>query len=317
MSTWRFQGSKMHLTYKTHLSAFDCKLLMQSFGDVKVWSFVHEIGSEDEDTPTPYEHTHVFVWWRKRLDITDVRAFDMGTEEDPIHPNMKFCKSIKWAKHVTMKYHLGHKTTKDGKKYFKEPVMLIQDGVDEWKFEADMWTAVQNAPTLQEACEFMGAQGKSIADCKAIRNECRKRKYDSVRKSCVKPWIPCEIDWNKEDYSLVIIGDSMAGKTNWAKAQFERPFVITQLEDLKDIPPGCDGLVWDDMDCQKYSIQNQKMITDCREATSIWSRNKNSRKPQLPQIFTANKLPFDIVSDDGAVGNRIQIWRKKGKMYIE
>ena len=286
---------------------------MQGFGPIKVWSFVHEKGDENESNATPYEHTHVFVWWHNRLDVTNAKAWDI----DDIHPHVKTSKSIKWAKHICMAYHLGHKTKSDGKKYFIAPVMLSQEGVDEWKFEAETWDAVRKAPSLQEACEFLGAQAKTIADAKTIRSESRKRTYDTVEADCTKPWIPCGVDWDRSKKSLVVIGKSFRGKTNWAKAQFQRPFEITQLEDLKDVPPDCDGLVWDDVDCDKYCIQNQKNITDVRKATSIWSRNKNSRKPHLPQIFTNNKLPFDIVSDDGAVKNRVQIWRHEGYFYEE
>jgi hypothetical protein len=308
-----FNARKVHLTYKTHIDETACKDLMKSYGDIKIWSFVHENGDESEEDPTPYEHTHVFVWWQEKRKLNGARVFDVGE----IHPHVNTKKSIQWARTICLVYHLGHKTKADGKKYYIKPIFLSQEGVDDWKFEAQLWEAARKAPTLEDACAFVGAKAKSINDVKTIRAEGRKRTFDKVEEDCTKEWIPIGVEWDRKKTSLVIIGDSMAGKTNWAKAQFERPFEITQLEDLKDIPEGCDGLVWDDMDCTKYCMQNQKMITDCRKATSIWSRNKNSRKPHLPQIFTANGLPFDVVSDDAAVGNRITVWRKTGKFYVE
>ena len=29
--------------------------------ETKLWSFVHENGDTEEENPTPYKHTHVFV----------------------------------------------------------------------------------------------------------------------------------------------------------------------------------------------------------------------------------------------------------------
>jgi len=49
--------------------------------------FVQEFGDEEEENYSadhvgPYEHTHVFVKWVKRLDVCNARAWDV----DDIHP---------------------------------------------------------------------------------------------------------------------------------------------------------------------------------------------------------------------------------------
>ena len=87
-------------------------------------SSVHENGDEHEENPTPYAHTHVFIWTKKRMETESPRYFDF----QETHPNVQNQRSFKWAKNIVMNYHKGHKTKKDGKKYDIEPVMLWQDG---------------------------------------------------------------------------------------------------------------------------------------------------------------------------------------------
>ena len=109
---FRFQSENPHLTYKTHMNEEHVKTMLESKSTIMIHSFVHEVGDENEDSPTPYAHTHVFVWWNKRLNLTDSRTFDV----DDIHPNITTKRGMQWAKGIVTKYHKGHKTKADGKK---------------------------------------------------------------------------------------------------------------------------------------------------------------------------------------------------------
>jgi hypothetical protein len=304
------------------------KLLMTK-GIVKLASIVHENGDENENDPTPYAHTHAFVWWEKRLDVTDVRFLDFTVGEEVVHPNIQTKRDITWAKGICLKYHLGHKTKSDGKKYYIAPVKLFQEGVDEWKFEHTQWDAIRAAPTFQEACEWAGVTAKSLADVRSIRNKPVKRKFRSIRNKpvkrkfseiesdCTNAWIPAPPDWDREDKSLLVVGLPGIGKTNWAIAQFEKPFCLTQVEDLKHIPPGCDGLVFDNIEIAKTKAQNQKLLTDVRGAFTIYYRNTKSRKPKLPAIWTTNNVEscMDLESHEDALKQRVMVWHVDSNMY--
>ena len=82
-----------------------------------------------------FKHTHVFIWTKKAIHTKDPRYFDIGF----IHPNIQTQRSIQWARITVMKYHHGHKTKKDGKKYYLEPLFLYQEGIEDWKIEEDTW----------------------------------------------------------------------------------------------------------------------------------------------------------------------------------
>lgn len=92
---FRFQSEKVHLTHKTHVPMGLIKDMQARHGDVKMASRVHEVGDTEEDTPTPCEHTHVFVWRKKRLDGTNVKLFDITVEGQVIHPHVKSQRSLK------------------------------------------------------------------------------------------------------------------------------------------------------------------------------------------------------------------------------
>jgi len=173
---FRFNGEKAHFTYKSHMDPTSIHTLMKSFGPLKIYSFVHEIGDEDEegypeDHVCPYEHTHVFCWWKKRLDICNARAWDL----DDIHPHLQPSKGMMWAKGIVMKYHLGHKTKANGKKYYIKPVFLLQEGIEEWKWEKDMYDICLNAPTLIDAAQALDIVPKTLGDINLIRKQGKRR----------------------------------------------------------------------------------------------------------------------------------------------
>lgn len=313
---FRFQAKKVHATYATHIDMAAVKEMYERLGKLEVWSIVHEVGDEDEDNPTPYEHTHVFAWWKEKVSARDSRFLDWNG----IHPNIKSWKSILWAKTICLRYHHGHKTKKDGRKYFIAPIKLEQEGVDEWKLNGDLWDAVAAAPTLKDACEFAGVVPKSISDINAIRNAKVKRSFAQVEEDCTDEWIEAPKAWDRKKKALVLEGVANTGKTNWAKAQFKCPHEITDIECLKNIPDGCDGLVFDDQEYATMKMTTQKMIADVRKGTTIRTRHHNAFKPHLPAIFTTNnryKL-FNWHDDQGAMDARCFIWeRGTSPMYIK
>ena len=48
-SGFRLQGEKVHLKYETHVDKDAMHVIMLSFGPMKIYSLVHELGAEDEE----------------------------------------------------------------------------------------------------------------------------------------------------------------------------------------------------------------------------------------------------------------------------
>lgn len=284
---FRFQNTKVHLTYKTHVSVETFKRILNKLPPTKMWSLVHEIGDENEEVPTPYEHTHVFVWTTKKMDTTDPRYFDVMDEDDtPIHPHMQNKRSLDWAKIIIMKYHHGHKTKADGKKYFIAPILLHQVGVEEWKMEEDQFKLALEAPSLEEACLELGIGIKGMGDVRLARAEMKKRKLNP-------PKYPLE-SFNRAalDLSLPVLlaGNSDCGKTQFAKAHFVNPLVCRHNEGAKHFDPNFhDGIVFDDMDFQDWPLTSVQHLLDTDEPSTMRCLNGSYEIPaNTKKIFTSN-----------------------------
>lgn len=296
MPDFRLKCQKVHLTYKTHIpiAAFKAQIVSKVGADnVKMLSFVHEEGDEDEDHPTPYEHTHVFVWTKKAMETENARYFDVKTEdgagvEQIIHPNIQNKRGLDWAKTIVFKYHLGHKTKKDGKKYFIEPIMLHQEGVEEWKMDSDAYAIAINAPTLVDAALDLGVQVKSLSDIKLVRQETKKRKADTIDDDA-DPANFKAIPWDRKK-ALILRGPAGTCKTNWAIYQFKAPIKIEDLDELKDMPDDCDGIIFDECLFDKCSKKTMISLLDYKQDRTIRTRNTNAKIPRgMSKIFTCNE----------------------------
>lgn len=105
--------------------------------------------------------------------------------------------------------------------------------------------------------------------------------------------------------SLVIYGESGTGKTQFAKAHFERPLLISHIDQLKIWnPQNHDGLVFDDMTFSHWPPTAVIHLLDMDEDRHIHCRNTNGIIPAgFPRIFTINSSngsfpPIFIKHDD-------------------
>ena len=257
---------------------------MKKITSVKLWSFVHEVGDEHEDTPTPYEHTHVFIWSNKPIETYNARFFDIAD----IHPNIQTQRSLQWAKTTCMKYHLGHKTKDNGKKYYLAPVFLHQDGIAAWKMEEETMAIAVAAPSLPDACIELGVTCKSVGDVYLIRKESGKRKATLLSDRC-DPAKFRKVDWDKS-CALILRGPPETGKTSWAIHQFKCPMKIEDLDELKSIPQDCDGLVFDEMLFDKCCKKTMVSLLDMEYERTIRTWNTNSMIPRgIARMFTCNE----------------------------
>lgn len=99
---FRFQGQRVHLTYKTHLA----KDVYTDYMKDKVGAAEVHIAHENAHEDTPYEHSHVILEWTKAFQTRDVRRFDFTD----IHPHIKPITSRQQLEH-TYRYLTKEDTT--------------------------------------------------------------------------------------------------------------------------------------------------------------------------------------------------------------
>lgn len=331
--SFRFRSKYIHCTYKGHI---DMNILAAKASEVACTSpgggvlrisIVHELGSETEagGGDLRYPHTHMAVEWEKPLDKTNCRFMDVEVPVDfetseVVHPNIQTKKSMPWFQNLIFEYHRGKKAQNGGGFKITPPVKLWQVGIDNWEKEREVMDMSVRAPTLVDACLLSGVTAKSVGDVVHLRNAVKKRSCEEALACCNMPWREPPQDWNRETHSLIVCGRSGIGKTNWAMAQFDAAYVISGLDDLKCVPQHATGLVFDDQEYGKLTLQDQKMIFDCRRATTVnQGVYTNKQKPHLPAIFTCNDLArlCDLLGDTGAIATRTYVWliTDEEKMY--
>lgn len=94
---------RLHLTYKGHLDFKELLAFLQRGGgsagrEIRQYSMVHENGHSNGDVD--YAHTHVAVWFKRRVCWSSARRWDVGS----VHPNIRIVNSDDdWLK--VIEYH--------------------------------------------------------------------------------------------------------------------------------------------------------------------------------------------------------------------
>lgn len=300
---FRFRGNKVHLTYKTHVDFEVIKALMRGKRETKLFSIVHEVGDEHENCPNPYEHTHVFWFWKKDFDSVNERCFDVPNpasaegESDVIHPHIQGNKGIQWAKGIVMDYHKGNKTKRDGKKYFIEPVKLEQEGCDEWHFEKDLFATIQAAPSLEEACLAVDIEPRSVGDVRMIM-AAKKRKVMNPR-LYYGPYM-FNPKWDAESKTLVVVGEPGVGKTQWARwyCASEGYFYCKNRLDCMRHYNGEAWIIFDDIHVEDYINVDLQGVFDVESGGSIAARYAPIDFPEnVKRIWLCIPANFKLIPD--------------------
>lgn len=118
------------------------------------------------------------------------------------------------------------------------------------------------------------------------------------------PWDPIS-DWST---TIILLGSSGIGKTEFAKAHFKNPLFVSHLDQLNELTSDNDGIIFDDMDFNHFPRTAQIHLCDVDNTRHIHIRYTTAKIPKgTKRIITCNNLPVDI--DDPAIDRRCTIMR--------
>jgi hypothetical protein len=92
---FRLQSKRVFFTFKHHIPFYDLINFIELLNPIHEYVICHEIGDESHD----YEHTHITIEFKKKLDITSCRHFDYVFNNEDIHPNI--CTTRNWPASCT------------------------------------------------------------------------------------------------------------------------------------------------------------------------------------------------------------------------
>jgi hypothetical protein len=133
-------------------------------------------------------------------------------------------------------------------------------------------------------------------------------KYD--RDSFSEPLVDFDELHTGRGKSVILVGPPNIGKTEFAKAHFERPLFVTHKDNLGDFDPEHhDGIIFDDMDFSHWPRSSQIHLIDVDNPRTLDIKYGTATIPQgVRKIFTCN---FDNIFslNDEAISTRLHILR--------
>lgn len=338
--SFRYQGKKLHLTYKTHLPLQELlAFLLEKVGPLEMYSLVHENGKVPEPvipgvptaapsvvtadqssalpmpaspcgqsidanttsggTSVPYAHTHVLLQSKLKLSTRDPNYFDFAG----IHPNWK---PVATPKHFanTWDYHL------------KEPISRLCSKKTPGPMTSDQLTTLIEASSLAQAIQLAGVEVKTVSDLVHLRTSRETLPYQI-------PGIKDRKTWNLgfvRHPMVLLTGASGTGKTRFALDHFEKPLLVSRMEDLKRLTPNHDGIVFDDFSFAGYTIEDCIHICDTEMPRTINVKHGSVTIPSmLPRIITSNKSFTELFPADpaGALARRVHIVTVSHKLWAD
>lgn len=289
--TFVWKSKRFHLTYKTHV---DYEEFMAMVGDaiganeLKAYSFVHENADEKD----PYEHTHFAFWLKKQPNWKGANKFDFKG----IHCNVKPVITDEHWENV-VEYHR------------KAPVgdSLHQDLCNEAAFHDEVTRWIHQQTSFGSCLRRTDAVGVYISQ----RMTWAKTVWMTRPKDSDASEFPLRWPKLKLEKATILWGASGLGKTEYALGHFERPLLINDADDLKDVVwDDYDGVVFDDMSFLHWPREAQIHFVNVGKNRTVRCRYFNAALARgVKMVFTTNNINGAIFLKDAAIKRRVSVYQ--------
>lgn len=126
-------------------------------------------------------------------------------------------------------------------------------------------------------------------------------------------WLHHAIDIKSHDWrkSLVVVGSTGVGKTQFILSCFENPLLVSLTEELKGFRAGFhDAIIFDDVSVAHWPRNSQLHLVDveCRRGINV--KGTHVVIPAFTKkVFTCNPTHFPFTEGDSAINRRINVIR--------
>lgn len=251
---------------------------------------------------TNKEHIQGYVWLKKKMRVTGLKKH---------HATAEFtqAKGSPWQNFVYC--------SKDNK--FQE--LGSRPKEPKKKSEADnTFAEALAADTIEEAIKIV-KQGRPRDYC--LHGESIER---NLKKARYTPYVPEHKEFNTDKTNLtkatLIYGASNLGKTQYALSHFERPLLVSHIDDLKQLNVDNDGIVFDDMSFKHWPPESVIHLLDMELPRTINVRYGTITIPKgTKKIFTHNNdnpyYEIDKIVDEqrDAIERRLNRVRVHNKLF--
>ena len=353
--TFRFQGKKLHLTYKTHLPHKELlDFIISKVGPLEMFSLVHENGRDPNSDPTTASIAAIPNCSDSSTTSNNMDSHSEPTSNPPIgsqsasdsgtatgaattnggtdvpyaHTHVLIQTSLKLSTRDQsfFDYQGIHPNWKPvgSTKHFantwqyhqKAPVLLSQSKKRPLPSDSAQLQDLITAKSLASAMELAGVTIKTVGDLVHLRNSREALPYLIPEIEDRKRWT---LDFIRHPMVL-LTGASGTGKTRFALDHFDDPLLVSRMEDLKRLTPKNDGIVFDDFSFMGFTIEDCIHICDIEMPRTINVKHGSVTIPsRLPRIITSNKPFVELFPADtaGALARRVRVVTVSHRLWVD
>lgn len=148
-----------------------------------------------------------------------------------------------------------------------------------------------NATTVKEGMEILKRERpRDIAiHGEAIERNLKRAKIEPFQHKYPKESFAMAHQEFEDSRSILLYGDSGIGKTHFAASHFTNPLVCSHIDNLKQLSPDNDGVVFDDMSFKHWPVESVIHLLDREFTRSLNVRYGTVSIPSgVKKIFTHN-----------------------------
>ena len=305
----RAQARQYHITYAalyagelTHASIkADARAWAEQRDDQLVEIQTAREDHEEPADPERSEHFHVFVHFAKKLSMRNRRTtkvFDLlGRDGRTLHPEVQAVGPTAGDRQRVLAYGRKHGD-------FEHDLAQELPDPDEVEPERSWGEKLNEASNARAGMHMlmvehpyiyysMGARVEAMLQARLGDTSAKEYELKDFSRS------PLQLG----DGPIVLHGISGAGKTEFAVAHFNHPFIVRRRDDLKRIGMLTDGIIFDDMTFSAWDPEEVIFLLSWTKMRSLGARYSDAIIPaRTPLIFTTNMGmagPYDTIFPRG------------------
>jgi len=128
--------------------------------------------------------------------------------------------------------------------------------------------------------------------------------------------VPASMEnWRRDKESLWLVGETGLGKTEYALSLFKTPLLVSHMDQLKQLTPEHDGIVFDDVSIKHWPREAGIHLTDVQNKRGINVKHSCVvLRKGLQRVFTSNVAIFPE-DPTGAIKRRVHCVMLTQKLY--
>ena len=293
-----------------------------------------------------YAHCHVALYFTKNYQFFSASKFDVAVGDINIHPHIgkvstqfhfsriwheyhvkqsseEWSETIPFQQNYRAEYSDGKLVHEGGRECTfgppKPSECATRNGKGKRKsaFECDgnPYKVAKESSSLQDACERLGIEIRSVSDVKLLRNE-------------KAPPVPGRTIYEPDSFSLRIdadfrvvylCGPSGIGKTQFALSCLPDALVVNDSDTLRNYDPNLySGIIIDDMDFSGWAPEQFIALADWGLDRTIKARYSNAFIPRGTKKIIVSNTPIERAwrLDTCSYDQRVAILRRVYRLTI-